>query len=50
MSGQFTQKGICPPEFIGQAEGCYENLLKEYGKRNIQLTERIVEHGEDHKE
>jgi len=50
MSGQFTQKGICPPEFIGQAEGCYENLLEEYGKRNIQLTERIVEHGEDHKE
>ena len=50
MSGQFTQKGICPPEFIGQAEGCYENLLEEYGKRNIQLTERIVEHGKDHKE
>ena len=50
MSGRFTQKGICPPEFIGQAKGCYENLLKEYGKRNIQLTERIVEHGEDHKE
>jgi lysine 6-dehydrogenase len=48
MSGHFTQKGICPPEFIGRAEGCYENLLEEYRKRNIRLTERIVEHGEGH--
>jgi lysine 6-dehydrogenase len=50
MSGRFTQKGICPPEFIGRDEGCYGNLLEEYGKRNIQLKEKIVEHGEDHKE
>ena len=50
MSGRFTQKGICPPEFIGQAEGCYENLLEEYRKRNIQLKEKIVEHGKDIKE
>jgi len=50
MSGRFTQKGICPPEFIGRVQGCYENLLEEYGKRNIQLKEKIVEHGEGHKE
>jgi len=50
MSERFTQKGICPPEFIGRVQGCYENLLEEYGKRNIRLTERIVEHGEGHKE
>ena len=50
MSGHFKQKGICPPEFIGRAEGCYENLLDEYRKRNIRLIERIVEHGEDVKE
>jgi len=50
MSGHFKQKGICPPEFIGQAEGCYENLLVEYGKRNIQLKEKIVEHGKGHEE
>jgi lysine 6-dehydrogenase len=50
MSGRFTQKGICPPEFIGRTEGCYNNLLKEYVKRNIQLKEKIVEHGEGHKE
>jgi len=50
MSGRFNQKGICPPEFIGRVEGCYENLLDEYRKRNIRLIERIVEHGEDVKE
>jgi len=50
MSGRFTQKGICPPEFIGRVKGCYENLLDEYRKRNIQLIERIVEHGKVSKE
>jgi len=44
MSGRFNQKGICPPEFIGRVEGCYENLLDEYRKRNIRLMEKIVEH------
>jgi lysine 6-dehydrogenase len=50
MSGHFKQKGICPPEFIGRVEGCYENLLDEYRKRNIRLTARIVEHGKGVKE
>jgi len=50
MSGHFKQKGICPPEFIGRVQGCYENLLDEYRKRNIRLIEKIVEHGKDHKE
>jgi lysine 6-dehydrogenase len=41
ISGLFSQKGICPPEFIGRAEGCYRNLLAEYAKRNIRVTEAI---------
>jgi len=41
--GLFTQKGICPPEFVGRTVGCYENLLIEYKKRNIQLRETISE-------
>ena len=41
--GLFTQKGICPPEFVGRTAGCYENLLIEYEKRNIQLRETICE-------
>jgi lysine 6-dehydrogenase len=43
INGLFTQKGICPPEFIGRTKGCYENLMGEYAKRNIRLTESITE-------
>jgi lysine 6-dehydrogenase len=43
MSGRLKQKGICPPEFIGSVEGCYQNLLDEFQKRNIRLKESIVE-------
>ncbi len=38
----FTKKGICPPEFIGETEGCYDNLLDEYNKRNIKVTKEVI--------
>lgn len=43
LGGLFTQRGICPPEYIGRTKGCYKHLLAEYAKRNIQLVERIDE-------
>jgi lysine 6-dehydrogenase len=43
LNGLFAQKGICPPEFIGRTEGCYENVISEYVKRNIHLNETVVE-------
>jgi len=43
INGLFTRRGICAPEFIGRTKGCYENLLDEYAKRNIRLTETITE-------
>ena len=43
LKGHFTQKGICPPEFIGRTKGCYENMMRELKKRNIYLTETVVE-------
>jgi saccharopine dehydrogenase-like NADP-dependent oxidoreductase len=43
INNLFTQKGICPPEFIGRTEGCFENLLAGYARRNIHLTETITE-------
>jgi lysine 6-dehydrogenase len=43
LKGLFTRRGICPPEFIGQSEGCYENLMAEYERRNIQITETVTE-------
>ncbi len=39
----FAQKGICPPEFVGRTPGCFENLLNEYAKRNITLTQTTTE-------
>ena len=43
INGLFAQKGICPPEFIGRSESCYKNLLGEYAKRGIRVTETITE-------
>jgi hypothetical protein len=43
LAGLFTQKGICPPEFVGRAKGCFDHLLGEYKKRNILLEEEISE-------
>jgi saccharopine dehydrogenase-like NADP-dependent oxidoreductase len=43
LDGLFEQKGICPPEFIGRTDGCYKNMMEECEKRNIHLTETVVE-------
>jgi saccharopine dehydrogenase-like NADP-dependent oxidoreductase len=43
--GLFAQKGVCPPEYVGQREDCYTDLLSEYAKRNIVLEETITEYG-----
>lgn len=40
-SGLFDQPGICPPELVGRAPGCFDNLLAGYETRNIQLTETV---------
>lgn len=40
--GLFTQKGICPPEFIGQTEGCFADLLAEYAKRGITVNTTVA--------
>jgi saccharopine dehydrogenase-like NADP-dependent oxidoreductase len=43
LGGLFSQKGICPPEYVGRTPGCFEDLLAGYEERNIQLSERVVE-------
>lgn len=42
INGLFSEKGICPPEFIGRTKGCFENLMNEYASRKITLTETIT--------
>ena len=43
LKGLFTRKGICPPEYVGEAVGCCDDLLAGYGKRNIRLEEIVEE-------
>lgn len=42
LQGMIPHKGICPPEFIGQTEGYFEDLLEEYRKRQIHLQETVT--------
>jgi lysine 6-dehydrogenase len=46
LGGLFTRKGICPPEYVGEAGGCYENLLSGYRDRGIRLEEIVEENPE----
>jgi saccharopine dehydrogenase-like NADP-dependent oxidoreductase len=41
LNGLFAQRGICPPEYVGRIPACYENLMLEYAKRHIHVTETI---------
>ena len=41
LENQFTMKGICPPEYIGAAEGCFERIMKHFEKRNIDYRVEI---------
>lgn len=42
LSGMFDRKGICPPEYIGQSEKCYESVLKQLSQRKIVLEEKLT--------
>ena len=41
LENQFTRKGICPPEYLGAAEGCFERIIKHFEKRNIDYRVEI---------
>ena len=42
LSGAFTRKGICPPEYIGQSEACYRSVLEQLSLRDIVLEEKLA--------
>lgn len=37
-SGSFNQKGICPPEFLGEEEEHFQFVLKYLKERNVHYT------------
>jgi lysine 6-dehydrogenase len=41
LNGQFRQIGICPPEYVGRAPGCYQQLIEGLAARSIVLSETI---------
>ena len=41
LKGLFDRKGINPPEYLGEVEDCYQDLLFEYAKRGINLDEKL---------
>ncbi|NWF88771.1 MAG: saccharopine dehydrogenase family protein [Ignavibacteriaceae bacterium] len=43
--GLFDQKGICPPEFIGQKSECVEFMLKELKDRGVMYNQVIEKLG-----
>ena len=43
LNGMFTQKGISPPEAIGRAPGCWDDLVAGYERRNIRLAETVTD-------
>jgi saccharopine dehydrogenase-like NADP-dependent oxidoreductase len=43
LKGLFARKGICPPEYVGAAPGCYNDLLEGYEKRKIRFEEIVEE-------
>jgi saccharopine dehydrogenase-like NADP-dependent oxidoreductase len=42
-NGAYNRKGIIPPEYIGQNNTCYNKLLEELEKRDVNITETIEE-------
>jgi saccharopine dehydrogenase-like NADP-dependent oxidoreductase len=43
LKGLFNRKGVCPPEYVGVAARCYDDLLVEYGRRGIRVDEFVEE-------
>ena len=35
LNGDYSQKGICPPEFVGRVDGCWENVKQYLEDRNV---------------
>lgn len=42
LSGMFTRKGICPPEYLGATPDCYQHLLSELGRRNVIVQDAVT--------
>jgi lysine 6-dehydrogenase len=37
LEGRFARVGICPPEYVGAEEGCFERVLADLAERGVQV-------------
>lgn len=37
LDGGFNRKGVCPPEYVGAAPGCFERVLADLAARNVKV-------------
>lgn len=42
LENKFTRKGICPPEYVGEAVGCFENILNYLADRNVHYVKETT--------
>ena len=40
LDGVFARKGICPPEYVGAHEGCFERVLADLARRGVMVERR----------
>jgi saccharopine dehydrogenase-like NADP-dependent oxidoreductase len=43
LTGLFTRTGICPPEYLGATDGCYEHMLAGLKRRSIHIEEAVTD-------
>jgi saccharopine dehydrogenase-like NADP-dependent oxidoreductase len=39
LDGTFTAKGVCPPEYVGAADGCFERVVADLQTHGVNLTQ-----------
>ncbi len=42
LTNQFTRKGVCPPEYIGESEQCFEKMISYLEERNVHYKKETV--------
>lgn len=43
LTGAFVQPGICPPEYVGAAPGCFERVVADLAARGVALRADVQE-------
>lgn len=44
LENKFNLKGICPPEFVGRDEACFNAVIHYLEQRNVTLTKEVIQH------